>query len=160
MPTSSTRLLAIAAHSAPSRMGASLLPEPFASRLARREKRALGDVFGLRNFGVNLTRLPPGSISALHHRHARQDELVYVLAGTPTLVTDDGEQELAPGDCAGFAAGGPAHHLENRSSADVVVLEVGDRTAGDEVTYPHDDLALAQGPDGRWVASHKDGTPY
>lgn len=34
-------------------------PEPFASRVAGREKRVLGDLFGLTNFGVNLTRLMP-----------------------------------------------------------------------------------------------------
>jgi uncharacterized cupin superfamily protein len=42
----------------------------------------------------------------------------------------------------------------------VVILEVGDRTAGDVGTYPDDDLAAAFGPDGRWRFTHKDGTPY
>ena len=77
-------------------------PEPFASRVAGREKRALGDVFGLSNFGVNLTRLKPGAISALRHAHTRQDEFIYVLEGNPTLVTDAGDTLLAPGMCAGF----------------------------------------------------------
>ena len=52
----------------------SLYPEPFASRMAGREKRRLGDHFGLTNFGVNLTRLVPGAVSALRHAHSRQDE--------------------------------------------------------------------------------------
>ena len=62
-------------------------PEPFASRMAGREKRPLGDPFGLRNFGVNLTRLAPGGSSALRHAHSKQDEFVYILAGHPTLIT-------------------------------------------------------------------------
>mgnify|MGYP001487051217 FL=1 len=74
-------------------------------RLAGREKRALGDAFGLANFGVNLTRLAPGAVSALRHAHSRQDELVYILAGSPTLRTDEGSVRLAPGMCAGFKAG-------------------------------------------------------
>jgi uncharacterized cupin superfamily protein len=138
----------------------SVYPEPFFSRMARREKRQLGDVFGLKNFGVNLTRIAPGGESSLLHRHSRQDEFIYILDGTPTLVTDDGEFALAPGMCAGFPAGGIAHQLVNRSDADVVYLEVGDRTAGDEGSYPNDDIKAELGPDGQWRFSRKDGTPY
>lgn len=135
-------------------------PEPFFSRMLKREKRQLGDVFGLRNFGVNLTRLLPGGESALLHRHSRQDEFIYILEGRPTLVTDQGEVELSPGMCAGFPAQGIAHQLVNRTAEDVVVLEVGDRTPGDEGSYPKDDLQAALGTDGKWVFTHKDGTPY
>jgi uncharacterized cupin superfamily protein len=152
--------LAVEAAAVPARRGARILPEPFASRLAHRVKHPLGDQFGLRAFGVNLTRVAAGDVSALHHRHSVQDELVYVLEGNPTLVTDEGEVVLAPGMCAGFPAGGPAHHLENRTGVDVLLLEVGDRGAGDEVSYPGDDLAVAPGPDGKPRALHKDGTPY
>jgi uncharacterized cupin superfamily protein len=128
--------------------------------LSRRVKHALGDHFGLKAFGVNLTRLPAGDVSALHHRHSLQDEFVYVLEGHPTLVTGGREVELSPGMCAGFAANGPAHHLENRTERDVVVLEAGDRAPGDEVVYPLDDLLLVSGPDGKRRFTHKDGTPY
>ena len=138
----------------------SVYPEPFFSRMARREKRQLGDVFGLKNFGVNLTRIAPGGESSLLHRHSRQDEFIYILEGTPTLVTDDGEFALAPGMCAGFPAGGIAHQLVNRSDAGVVYLEVGDRTAGDEGSYPNDDIKAELDPDGQWRFSRKDGTPY
>ena len=152
--------LAVEAAAVPARKGALFLPEPFASRLARRVKHPLGDQFGLKAFGVNLTRLAAGDISALHHRHSVQDELVYVLEGRPTLVSDHGEVELLPGMCAGFPANGPAHHLENRTPGEVLILEVGDRGAGDQVSYPEDDLALVTGPDGKRRAQHKDGRPY
>jgi len=136
-------------------------PEPLAALMAGRERRALGDPFGLTNFGVNLARLKPGSISAARHAHARQDEFVYVLEGTPTLVTNAGETSLAPGMCVGFKAGtGDAHHLVNRTDADVLYLEVGDRTPGDAVTYPDDDVALTRTTEGRWAVVHKDGSPY
>ncbi len=73
-------------------------PEPFAARVAGRERRALGDVFGLTNFGVNLTRLPPGGMSALRHTHMREDEFIYIVEGEPVLVTNAGETPLASGD--------------------------------------------------------------
>ncbi len=149
----------VKAAQAPLRTKPSNYPEPFASRMAGREKRPLGDLFGLANFGINLTRLPPGAVSALHHSHSRQDEIIYVLEGHPTLHVDERSVELSPGDCAGFPKGGVAHHLENRTTADVVILEVGDRTAGDEVSYPNDDLHALR-DEGSWRFAHKDGTPY
>lgn len=152
--------IAIEAASAPPRTKPSNYPEPFASRMKGREKRPLGDLFGLKNFGVNLTRLAPGGESALFHRHSKQDEFIYVLEGTPTLVTEAGEVLLRPGLCVGFPAGGTAHQLVNRTGEDVVYLEVGDRSAGDEGSYPRDDLKAALGPDGKWRFTHKDGTPY
>ena len=138
----------------------STYPEPFFSRMAGREKRQLGDLFGLANFGVNLTRLAPGGESALLHRHTRQDEFIYILEGAPTLVTEEGETELSPGMCAGFPAGGSAHHLVNRTAADVLYLEVGDRTPGDAASYPRDDIQARMGDDGKWQFSRKDGSPY
>ncbi len=152
--------IAIEAATAPPKATASNYPEPFFSRMLKREKRPLGDLFGLKNFGVNLTTLKPSGESALLHRHSKQDELVYILEGRPTLVTDRGEVDLAPGMCAGFAAGGIAHQLVNRTKRDVVYLEIGDRSPGDEGTYPVDDLKAALGPDGQWVFTHKDGRPY
>jgi len=135
-------------------------PEPFFSMMKGREKRRLGDVFGLSNFGVNLTRIAPGGMSALRHAHSKQDEFVYILSGRPTLITDAGETALEPGMCAGFKAGtGDGHQLVNRTDEDVVYLEIGDRTPGDEGFYPDDDLK-AQLVDGVWRFTHKDGTPY
>ncbi len=135
-------------------------PEPFASLMAGREKRPIGDIFGLTNFGVNLTRLPPNAVSALRHWHSKQDELIYILSGHPTLITDDGETELSPGMCSGFrAASGNGHVLVNRTLDDVLYLEIGDRTTGDTVTYPDDDLQAAL-VEGKWQFQHKDGRPY
>jgi len=138
----------------------STYPEPFAARMAGREKRVLGDRFGLTQFGVNLTRLAPGAMSALKHAHALQDEFVYVLAGHPTLHLDDRAIALAPGMCAGFRHGsGIAHHLVNASDRDVIYLEIGTRTPVESVTYPDDDLQYVV-RDGLPRFLHKDGTPY
>ena len=139
----------------------SIYPPQFADRLGDRIKRPLGDLFGLTIFGVNLTTLPPGAMSALRHAHTRQDEFVYILEGTPTLITDSGETLLKPGMCAGFKCGtGNAHHLVNKSGADVVYLEIGDRTLGDAASYPDDDIVAIKTTDGTRKFTRKDGTPY
>lgn len=151
---------AIRAADAPARVKPSNYPEPFASRMKGREKRPLGDLFGLANFGVNLTRLIPGGVSALRHAHSKQDEFVYILEGRPTLHTDEGKVLLAPGMCAGFKAGtGNGHRLVNETSEDVVYLEIGDRTPGDAASYPDDDLKAAF-VGGGWRFTRKDGSPY
>jgi uncharacterized cupin superfamily protein len=152
--------VAIVAADAEPRRKKSNYPDIFAACVEGREKRVLGDVFGLTNFGVNLTRLRPGAQSALRHAHTRQDEFVYILEGRPVLVTDAGETELEPGMCAGFKAGtGDAHMLVNRGETDVVYLEIGDRTPDDTASYPDDDLKAVMTADG-WAFAHKDGTPY
>lgn len=128
--------------------------------MAGRQKHPLGDLFGLTNFGVNLTRLEPGAGSALRHAHTKQDEFIYVLQGYPTLHTDEGLTHLSPGMCAGFKAGtGNGHRLMNETSEEVVYLEVGDRTPGDEGSYPDDDLKALLA-DGTWQFVHKNGVPY
>jgi len=152
--------LALDASSVPPRSKPSSYPEPFFSRMSKREKRPLGDLFGLKNFGVNLTRLLPGGESALLHRHSKQDEFIYILTGEPTLVTDAGETVLRPGTCAGFPAQGRAHQLVNRTDSEVTYLEIGDRTPGDEGFYPADDICASQNSAGTWVYSRKDGTAY
>jgi len=152
--------IAVVAHDVPPRAKLSNYPEPFASLMAARRKRSLGDLFGLSNFGVNLTTLAPGGTSALRHAHSRQDEFVYILQGYPKLHTDEGTTNLAPGMCAGFRAGtGNAHRLINDTDADVVFLEIGDRTPGDECHYPDADVKALM-VDGEWTFTHKDGSPY
>ena len=158
--TDSKRTLAIAATDVPTRTEVSNYPEPFFTRMAKRKKKALGEFFGLKNFGVNLTRLAPGGESALMHAHKKQDEMIYVIQGRPTLVTESGEVLLSSGMCAGFPANGEAHHLVNRSDRDVLYVEIGDRTEGDEVWYPNDDMRATLDESGSWRFAHKDGTPY
>lgn len=152
--------IAVPALDVPPRAQKSIYPAPFAALMDKRTKRQLGNAFGLANFGVNLTTIEPGGMSALRHAHTKQDEFIYVLEGRPTLVTDAGRTQLAPGQCAGFRAGtGDGHHLVNETHETVTYLEVGDRTPGDEATYPDDDLEATMA-DGAWRFTHKDGKPY
>lgn len=135
-------------------------PQQFKPAVAGRVKKRLGNAAGLKNFGVNLVRLAPGSCSALRHWHTRQDELIYVLEGEVTLITNSGEQVLQPGMAAGFPAGdSDGHHLVNRSKGDVIYLEIGDRTSGDSANYPDDDL-IAKASGNGWIFTHKNGEIY
>jgi uncharacterized cupin superfamily protein len=135
-------------------------PPPFDEPCRARERRRLGDAAGLTQFGVNLLRLPPGAWSSQRHWHTGSDEFIYVLSGEVTLVTDAGAERLGAGDAAGFKAGDrDGHCLQNRSGADVLVLEIGTRVADDAADYPGIDMLA---PPGGAPAeyTHRDGTPY
>jgi uncharacterized cupin superfamily protein len=137
-----------------------LYPSPYDGPCRARERRKLGDVAGLTQFGVNLLTLAPGAWSAQRHYHTAQDEFVYVLAGEVTLVTDEGEELLGPGDAAGFKAGDAnGHCLQNRSDAPALVIEIGTRPEADACHYPGLDLVAPPGGKPA-VYTHLDGTPY
>ncbi|MEM7124634.1 MAG: cupin domain-containing protein [Pseudomonadota bacterium] len=134
-------------------------PTPYDQPCRERQRQVLGDLFGLNDFGVNYMTLPPGAWSSQRHWHSLEDEFVYVLSGTATLVTDDGETDLAPGMCAGFPAGvSNGHHLVNKADEPVVYLEIGTRNADDDGYYSDIDMKIlkrAQGGD----FTRKDGSP-
>jgi uncharacterized cupin superfamily protein len=136
-------------------------PAPFREANSARWNRRLGDHAGLSNFGVNLTRIVPGGQSSARHAHSRQDEFIWVVSGEIVLETNEGQQTLRAGMCAGFPAGsGNAHRFVNRSSADATILVIGDRTPFDEVTYPDIDNRARAGADGKYVHTRKDGSPH
>lgn len=139
----------------------STYPEPFRSRVLPREKRPLGNTLGLTKIGVNLTTLPPGKESSMRHYHTHEEEMIFVVEGEVVLRTDEGEQVLTAGMCAGFPAGTTnGHQLINKSDRDVRYLEISNRDPNDGAAYPDVDLAYRKGPDGKPIFTHKDGTPY
>jgi len=144
---------------APTAFG-STYPPPFDAPCRERKRWQLGDVAGLDQFGVNLMRLAPGVWTSQRHWHTAEDEFVWVVSGEVVLVDDDGEHVLRAGDCAGFKAGVPnGHHIQNRSDAEAVLLEVGSRReAEDGCDYPDIDMIIHPGEDG--LCRHRDGTPY
>jgi uncharacterized cupin superfamily protein len=133
-------------------------PAAFNAPCAERTRRRLGDAGGLQDFGVNLMTLPPGGWSSQRHWHSEEDEFVYVLEGELTLVEDRAETVLRAGECAAFPKGtGNGHHLQNRSSALAVYLEVGSRNPNDLITCSDIDM-MSSNLDGRFT--RKDGSPY
>ncbi len=135
-------------------------PAEFAAGLEGRIKRALTEPLGLSQFGVNLTTLDPGAISAQRHWHAQEDEFVYVLQGELVLVTMDGEQVLRPGMAVGFPRGDRnGHQLINKSDAPSTYLEIGTRSANDDVTYPDIDMVGTK-RNGQYRFSRKSGEAF
>ena len=135
-------------------------PKPFAEAVAARERKRLAEGAGLSRIGVTLLKLPPGCWSTQRHWHDNSDEFVYVLSGEVTLVTNSGAEVLHAGDCAGFKAGdSDGHHLQNRSGADAMVLEIGNHLQTDTAHYPDIDLIAAL-VDGQSRITRRDGTPY
>jgi uncharacterized cupin superfamily protein len=135
-------------------------PELHRAANQMRFNRRLGDHAGLRNFGVNLTRIVPGGQSSYRHAHSRQDEFVFVLEGEVVLETNGGQQLLMPGMCAGFPAGtGDAHRFVNRSVSDAKLLVIGDRSPGDEIAYPDVDMHAVLSPEGGYRFRTKSGEP-
>lgn len=138
---------------------ATAIPEPYTRDNQNRFNRRIGDFAGLKNYGVVLTRIIPGGQSSYRHAHSRQDEFVYVLEGPVTLETNGGTQVLDSGMCAGFPAGtGDAHRFVNHTDANVLLLVIGDRSSGDEVSYPDVDMKGVYGADGKFRFTRKDGT--
>ncbi len=125
---------------APSRVG-TRYPEPFRSRVGAIRRVQLGDAADLTQFGVNLTTIQPGGISALRHWHANEDELVFVVDGDLVLVEEGGETPLGTGEAAGFKANvANGHHFVNRSDRPATILEIGTRGPEEQGYYPDDDL--------------------
>jgi uncharacterized cupin superfamily protein len=137
-----------------------LYPSPFDEPCRARHRIRLADAAGLTQYGVNLVRLEPGAWSSQRHWHIAQDEFVYIVSGEITLVTDAGPEVLRAGDCAGFKAGdGDGHHLQNRSTADAMFLEMGTRPPGDGAFYSDIDMKVtADDPPGTYT--RRDDTPY
>ena len=138
-----------------------IYPDQFKSVCAGREKAALGNLAGLTQFGVNLTRLKPGAASALRHWHESEDEFVYVLEGEITLIEDDGEKPLRPGEAAGFKAGvANGHQLVNKTEQDALYIEIGTRAAADRITYPDIDMVAVRDEQQPTRFARRSGEPY
>ena len=141
----------------PAQTGSSY-PPPFDLPCNAQASQRLARHAGLTQFGVNLTVIESGAWSSQRHWHSHEDELVWVLEGELTLVTDAGEQLLRAGDCAAFRRGDPdGHHLINRSNRAAKVLEIGNSDPLDRCVYSDIDMVAEPG-----VAaySHRDGSLY
>ncbi len=128
--------------------------------MGKAQWRALGEHFGITQFGVSHETLQPGAQSSVRHWHTLSDEFIVMLEGELMLRTDDGECTMRAGMSVGFPAGASnAHHLVNTSALAAKFIVVGSRIPGDAAFYPDDDLALFQTETGRTFV-HKNGRPY
>lgn len=120
----------------------------------------ISDIGGLTQFGAFTEVLMPGAQSSHRHWHEAEDEFLLVLEGELTVVENDGEHVLGPGDAACWPAGEPnAHCLMNPTDEPVRYLVVGTRARDDTAHFPDVDLHYTR-KDGVRTMSRKDGTPY
>ena len=139
----------------------SAYPDAYQHVTKDRFVRRLTDPAKLTNYAVNIVRLAPSGQSSCRHSHSKQDEFVYMLDGELVLNSDAGRQVVKPGDCVGFPAGtDDAHHFVNETDQDASFMVIGDRSAGDIVSYPEDDMIGNLDADGKLVITKKDGTAY
>lgn len=95
------------------------LPDGTTARAAQLAAHA-----GAHRLGATLYELDPGAATSPLHFHHGNEELLFVLTGTPTLRTDlETERPLAPGEVVAFPAGrSGTHQVLNRTDAAVRVL--------------------------------------
>jgi len=134
-------------------------PGKLSDAMQGRSSQRLGDAGGLSQFGANLVHLVPGGLSSLRHYHMEQDEFVMVTQGVCTLIDDDGEYPMQPGDCATFPAGeANGHHFVNQTDAPATFLVVGTRTATETAYYSDIDMMMTDDTRG-FAFTRKDGSP-
>lgn len=101
------------------------------------ESQRVSELGGLTQFGVYVQTLKPGARASNKHWHEGEDELLFVLEGEATVIEDEDEHLLQPGDAACWPAGTrTAHTVENRSDAPCTYLICGTRAERDVVHYP------------------------
>jgi uncharacterized cupin superfamily protein len=131
-------------------------PSPHDQPVRGRWAQRLGPLFGLSDFGGNVTTLEPGAWSSQRHWHEGEDELVVMLEGEATLVEDEGETLLQAGDIAVFPKGiANGHHFINRSDKPCRLIAIG-KALGSVCHYS--DIDMIVDPDRGYV--HRDGTPF
>ncbi|AXC49109.1 cupin domain-containing protein [Paracoccus suum] len=131
-------------------------PAPYTLPAGRLHYRHITEAGGLTQFGAALETLLPGGQSSQMHWEEHEDEFMFMLSGTLTVVEDGVETIVGPGDSCCWRAGTPVGHmLKNHSDAPATYLIVGSRRPENICHYPGLDLIAT--PDG---PTHLDGTPY
>ena len=119
---------------------------------SRRRARWFGHTFGADMLGASLIELLPGAPDAALHMHYGVEEMFFVLTGTPTVRTPDGEETLAAGDVVYFPEGRDGlHHFSNPADEPARILGISTKRFPDVVAYPERGVA--------WVATRHPERP-
>ena len=112
----------------------------------RKRTRWFGHPFGADKLGASLIELLPGAPGWPLHMHYGVEEMFFVLAGTPTVRTPEGEERLAPGDVVYFPEGRDGlHDFSNPTDEPARLLGISTKRFPDVVAYPERGVA--------WVAT-------
>ncbi len=115
------------------------------------ERARISRPLGLERLGVHYDRLAPGQRSSLPHAESLEEEMIYVISGTPFARLDGVEHRLGPGDVVVFVPGtGLSHTIVNDTEAPVELLSMGERHPDNQWRYPENPERRAFTPEGRW----------
>jgi uncharacterized cupin superfamily protein len=117
----------------------------------RAHRARLGRQAGAERIGVSLWEVPPGQAAYPYHSHLTEEELVIVLAGTPSLRTLEGWRELEQGEVVSFPRGEQgAHQIVNRTGETIRFLAFSPSGEPDVVLQPDSGKigAFERRPDG------------
>ena len=124
-----------------------LLWEPF-DELGGKYRGASAEIglpIGARKLGYQLVRIEPNARFCPLHSHDREEEMFYVLDGTPSVRTPRGTLVLRPGDVMAFPVGDRGtHQLLNESDAPSTVLLLGGAEIDEVAFYPDSQKVLAR----------------
>ena len=123
-----------------------------------RQRAALGRQAGAERLGASLFALPPGQAAFPLHYHLGNEEMLIVIAGSPSLRTLDGERELVTGEVVSFPRGETgAHQIVNRSDREARILLISEMNAPEVVVRPESGKlsALGRPPGSRGEGMHK-----
>jgi uncharacterized cupin superfamily protein len=126
--------------------------EPWDEVDKQQRVRWFGHPFGTDMLGASLTELLPGSAGGHLHMHYGVEEMFFVLSGTPTVRTPEGEEQLSPGDVVYFPEGPEGlHAFGNSTDEPVRLLGISTKRFPDVVAYPERGVA--------WVATRHPERP-
>jgi len=104
------------------------------------DRARIGRQAGCERLGASVFAVPSGQAAYPYHFHLGEEELVFVLAGRPSMRTPAGWREVAEGEVIAFPVGeSGAHQLVNRTEAEVRLLAISTGGAPDIVVYPESD---------------------
>ena len=114
--------------------------------------RWFGHPFGTDMLGASLWEFQPDLQGSPLHMHYGVEEMFFVLSGTLTVRTPEGEEQLSPGDVVYFPEGPDGlHDFSNPSSEPVRMLAISTKRFPDVVAYPERGVA--------WVATRHPERP-
>jgi uncharacterized cupin superfamily protein len=122
------------------------------------QRASLGRQAGAERLGASLFALPPGQAAFPLHYHLGNEEMLIVIAGTPSLRTPDEERELKVGEVVSFPRGeAGAHQIVNRGDEEARVLLLSEMNAPEVVVRPESGnlSALGRPPGSRGEGMHK-----
>jgi uncharacterized cupin superfamily protein len=116
------------------------------------KRRWFGHAFEADMLGASLIELVPGAPGGPLHMHYGVEEMFFVLSGSLTVRTPEGEEQLSPGDVVYFPEGPDGlHDFSNATTEPVRMLGISTKRFPDVVAYPERGVA--------WVATRHPERP-